>query len=338
MNLFGYFPIVPTLLWLFIPALEVKANRPLAKIAPDGQDAHPTSIIFSCGVGIPPALEFARSDFCNKSNLPTLVKQDQNLNCPAPALERLSKHLVAFGETLESIARQYNLIPATLLGLNPSLRSGGVQVGSEIIIPPFNGIRVEVPANQTWRDVAKAYNVREAILYEVNGCQDNPRVVFVPGVNWSPETLGVEEVTRELTGYPLPVIAMVGLRYGWQLRLGTGKVEFHSGVDLLATPDTPVLAAGNGVVAFAGEQGSYGNLVVINHQDGLQTRYAHLANITVTTGQRITQGEQVGTVGATGVTDIEASHLHFEIRYNSDLGWVAENPEPYLRNMRVANR
>lgn len=296
MTLSRLFSIVSTLLWLFVPALEVKANPPTPASVP------------------------------------------QNLDCPAPALLRLRKHLVALGETLESIARQYNLIPATLLGLNPALRSGGVQVGSEILIPPFNGIRVEVPANQTWRDVAKAYNVREALLYEVNGCQENPTVVFVPGVNWSPETLAVEEVARELTGYPLPAIAPVGLRYGWQLRLGTGKVEFHSGVDLLATEGSPVLAAGNGIVAFAGEQGNYGNLVVINHQDGLQTRYAHLDNIRVTTGQTIMQGEQLGSVGSTGVPDIEAPHLHFEVRYNSDLGWVAENPEPYLRNMRVANR
>ena len=337
MTLSRWFPIVSTLLWVFVPVVEVKANTPLAKIAPDGQDAHPTRIIYSCGVGVSPAQEFDRSDFCNKSYLPRLVKQAQNLDCPAPALERLRTHLVAFGETLESIARQYNLIPATLLGLNPTLRAGGVPVGSEIAIPPFNGIRVEVPANQTWRDVAIAYNVRQDLLYEVNGCQENPRVVFVPGVNWSPETI-VEEAAQELTEYPLPAIAVVGWRYGWQIKLGTGKVVFHSGVDLLATEGTPVLAAGNGVVAFAGEQGNYGNLVVINHQEGLQTRYAHLDNITVTTGQTIQQGEQIGTVGATGVPDIEASHLHFEIRYNSDLGWVAENPEPYLKNMRLANR
>jgi hypothetical protein len=62
----------------------------------------------------------------------------------APALPRLKTHLVALGETVDSIASQYNLIGATLLGFNPALRTGEGQAGSEIIIQPFNGIRVEV--------------------------------------------------------------------------------------------------------------------------------------------------------------------------------------------------
>jgi murein DD-endopeptidase MepM/ murein hydrolase activator NlpD len=265
-----------------------------------------------------------------KANLnqpPSIVQSE---TCPVPALSRLRKHLVALGESIESIARQYNLIPATLIGMNPPLQSGAARVGSELVIPPFNGIRVEVPVNQTWRDVAATYKVREDVLFEVNGCQENPRVVFVPGVNWSPETAEVDSV-EDLAGYPLPALSSVGLRYGWQVNAITGKVVFHSGVDLLAAPGTPVLAAGDGTVAFAGEQGNYGNLVVVNHQEGRQTRYAHLATIAVTTGQKINQGEQLGTVGSTGFPDIKAPHLHFEVRYNSDLGWIAENPEPYLR-------
>lgn len=272
-----------------------------------------------------------------KANLNQPVSIAQNSACPTPALSRLRKHLVALGETIESIARQYNLIPATLLGMNPALRSGEARAGTELVIPPFNGIRVEVPPDQTWRDIAATYNVREDLLFEINGCQEDPRVVFVPGVNWSPDSSVVEEMAGDLTGYPLPAVASMGLSYGWQVHPARGKVIFHSGVDLLAAAGTPIFAAGDGTVAFAGEQGNYGNLVVVNHQEGRQTRYAHLASITVTTGQKIQQGDQLGTVGSTGVPDIKDAHLHFEVRYNSDLGWVAENPEPYLRNMKVAN-
>lgn len=209
-------------------------------------------------------------------------------------------------------------------------------MGSEIIIPPYNGIQVKVPANQTWRDIAAAYNVRLDVMYEVNGCQENPRVVFVPGVNWSPGNPETQE--NLLGGYPLPSVATVAFGYGWRVHPIKGKVAFHSGVDLLAPAETPVLAAGDGTVAFAGEKENYGNLVVINHREGKQTRYAHLASVTVITGQKVKQGEQIGTVGSTGQPDIRESHLHFEIRYNSDLGWVAENPELYFRNMRLANR
>lgn len=256
-----------------------------------------------------------------------------NLNCPEPALSRLKRHLVAPGETIESIARLYNLIPATLMGMNPSIRQGEVRAGSDIIIPPFNGVAVEVPPNQTWREVAAAYKVREVLVYEANGCQEDLRIVFLPGVNWSPAGSNSFIENSTLRGYPLPNIAPVALGYGWLLHPSTRKVFFHSGLDLLANPGTPVLAAGDGIVAYAGDRGDYGYLVVINHQEGQQTRYAHLGSITVTTGQPVRQGQQLGTVGSTGSPDIETAHLHFEVRYNSDLGWVAEDPKSYVRQM-----
>ena len=60
--------------------------------------------------------------------------------------------------------------------MNPALREGKAAVGSEIVIPPYNGIRVEVTAGQTWRQVAATYKVRADVLFEVNGCQTAPKV------------------------------------------------------------------------------------------------------------------------------------------------------------------
>ena len=256
--------------------------------------------------------------------------QTNPMNCPEPALNRIKKHLVAAGETLESIASEYNLIPATLMGLNPSLRQGEVRMGMEIFIPPYNGIRVEVPEGKTWQDVAAEYNVRPALVYEVNGCQENPREVFLPGVNWSPVE-GDVPLERYLTGYPLPSVAPLLFGFGWKVHPVTRKVVFHSGLDLQANVGTPVLAVGDGTVAFADERGDYGNLVVVNHEEGLQTRYAHLDRITVLAGEKIKKGTQLGTVGSTGNPDSPQPHLHFEVRYNSDLGWVAEDPLPYIQ-------
>jgi len=250
--------------------------------------------------------------------------------CPPPALSRLTRHKVAPAETLESIAQQYNLIPATLMGMNPALRDGTVAVGSEILIPPYNGIRVEVPAGQTWRQVAANYKIRADVVFEVNGCQTAPKVVFVPGVNWSPER-PVTPNPGELAGYPLPTVATVALGYGWQINPNTGKVFFHSGLDLLAAAGTPVQAVGAGTVAFTGEQGSYGNLVVVNHQGGRQSRYAHLKTVAVKAGQKVKQGDLLGTVGSTGTPTSNQPHLHFEVRYASQLGWVAEDPVSLLK-------
>lgn len=261
---------------------------------------------------------------------PKPTQPGSGTDCPQPALSRLIRHKVAPGETLESIAQQYNLIPATLMGMNPALQNGKVAVRSEILVPPYNGIRVAVPPGQTLQQVAERYKIRSDVLFEVNGCQTAPKVVFVPGVNWSPQR-PLDSVNHELAGYPLPSAATVALGYGWQLNPETGKVFFHSGLDLLAAIGTPVKAIGAGTVAFAGEQGTYGNLVVLNHQGGKQSRYAHLQNIKVKVGQTLKQGDLLGTVGATGKPTSNQPHLHFEMRYASSVGWVAEDPASFLK-------
>jgi len=257
--------------------------------------------------------------------------------CQTPVLSRLTRHKVASGETIERIAQRYNLIPATLMGMNPVLRSGKAPVGADILIPPYNGIRVEVQPRQSWNDIAKRYGVRSDVLFEVNGCRPITREIFVPGVNWSPvESPGQKVSTQDvriLSGYPLPskpTQSAILLGYGWGIQPNTGRVGFHGGIDLAATIGTSVLAAGDGTVAFAGNQGAYGKLIVINHAEGLQSRYAQLDSIKVKVGQGVKKGQTIGTVGTSGVPSSRQPHLHFEVRSRSNLGWVAQNPEPYV--------
>jgi lysostaphin len=265
------------------------------------------------------------------------LERSPETGCPAPALSRLTRHTIAPGETLGAIAQKYNLIPATLMGLNPSLRTGKAAAGTEIVVPPFNGVRVELKPGQSWREVAKAYKVRPDVLFEVNGCQRSPRVVFIPGVNWSPVAAPTQTLPSQsktiLSGYPLPIApseSVVLLRYGYSLQPETGKVGFHSGIDLAAPVNTAVLSVGSGTVAFAGNQGASGKLVVINHAEGLQTRYAQLGQIAVKVGQRVNQGQKIGTVGISGRPSSQQPHLHFEVRSRSKLGWVAEDPQVIL--------
>lgn len=268
-----------------------------------------------------------------------------NSVCPPPVLEQLVRHQLRPGETIAAIAQRYNLIPATVIGLNPVLQTvqeGTVPIGTrlagtEILIPPYNGIRVQAQPNQTWIDLAAIYGVRADVLFEINGCQLKPTTVFIPGVNWSPQGTPQSLVTAAqavIQGYPLPVPATIVLGYGWRLHPALGQVAFHSGVDLSAPVNTAVLSVAPGTVAFADQQGTYGKLVVVNHDRGLQTRYAQLATITVRVGQRVHVGDQLGTVGTTGSPSSIESHLHFEVRYNSNLGWIAEDPTPHLNRQR----
>ncbi|QSJ16053.1 M23 family metallopeptidase [Nostoc sp. UHCC 0702] len=275
------------------------------------------------------------------STLPNFNSADAAVpGCPTPALSRFQRHKVARGETLDSIAQRYNLNPATIIDMNPALRNGGLTVGSELQIAPFNGIVVEVPSGQTWRQLAAKYKVRADTLFEVNGCQQNPRIVFIPSAITSPNRpvrASVAPAGREasssvsIAGYPLAQTTTVVLPYGWQVNPSTGEVFFHSGVDLLAAVGTPVEAIAPGTVVFAKDQGTYGKLVIINHSGGLQSRYAQLESIKVSVGQQVNKGDLLGTVGTTGQPTSKQPHLHFEMRASSDLGWVAKDPKDYLK-------
>ncbi len=280
---------------------------------------------------IPSDLISSNSVNFNPSASATSAKQS---TCPEPVLSRLVRHRVATGETIESIAAQYNLLPTTLMGMNPALQRGAAPVGTEITIPPYNGIRVSVPAGSSWRDLARQYGVRADVLFEANGCETTPSVVFVPGANWSPVPAPTSAVTSPINRYPLPAPASVVLAYGWQVNPRTNAVEFHSGVNLAIPTETPVLAVGAGTIAFAGEQGSYGQLVVVNHAQGLQTRYAQLQTIGVQVGQSVESGTRLGTVGSANTPD---AYLHFEVRSNSRLGWVAQDPGAYIQELRIGD-
>jgi murein DD-endopeptidase MepM/ murein hydrolase activator NlpD len=102
--------------------------------------------------------------------------------------------------------------------------------------------------------------------------------------------------------------------FGWRRDPFTGEARFHKGVDIAMAYGRDIQAAAAGRVVFAGEQGSCGNLVVIEHPSGQQTRYAHLSAIGVRAGDQIDEGQVIGQAGATGrATGV---HLHFEVVSN----------------------
>jgi murein DD-endopeptidase MepM/ murein hydrolase activator NlpD len=90
----------------------------------------------------------------------------------------------------------------------------------------------------------------------------------------------------------------------------------HSGVDIAAPKGTPVLAAAAGTVRSSEWSTGYGNMVIIDHEDGFSTCYGHMMEIMVEAGQVVEAGEQIGTVGATGMAT--GPHLHFELRINDE--------------------
>jgi murein DD-endopeptidase MepM/ murein hydrolase activator NlpD len=100
--------------------------------------------------------------------------------------------------------------------------------------------------------------------------------------------------------------------------------RMHEGIDITAPTGTPIWAAAAGTVIHSGWLGGYGNLVVVDHGNGLATAYAHASAIFVSVGQSVAQGETIALVGSTG--NSSGPHLHFEVRVNG----VAVDPLFYL--------
>ena len=100
--------------------------------------------------------------------------------------------------------------------------------------------------------------------------------------------------------------------YGYRLDPITGRSTFHTGVDIIAGSGTAVMAAAGGVVSFVGVMSEYGNVVEVDHDNGLTTRYAHLSRSLVKSGDVVMKGQLIAQVGATG--RVTGPHLHFEVR------------------------
>ena len=104
-------------------------------------------------------------------------------------------------------------------------------------------------------------------------------------------------------------------QYGMRVNPVTGIYKLHSGVDIGCNYGSNIWAAAAGTVISAGDNGSYGNCVMINHGNGYTTLYAHMSSIAVSVGQSVSQGQVVGYCGATG--NVTGAHLHFEVRISS---------------------
>lgn len=246
--------------------------------------------------------------------------------CPEAALSQVVRHRIEAGETLSSVAAQYGLLPATLATMNPELATqGALPAGEMLEVPPFNGTAVQVSAGQTWQSLAESYGTRADLLFEINGCPSTlPSRVFIPGGNRI-----VTAAAPTSLVYPLSEPARMVLSYGWQPHPQRDELVFNSGIALAASPGTQVMSAASGTVAFVGDHNG-AVMVVVNHSDGLQTRYGNLTNVPYAVGDTVAEQSQLGTVAGSAAVE---SFIYFEVRTNSSEGWIARDPGLYLNEL-----
>ena len=270
-------------------------------------------------------------------------------------------HVVAEGETLSAIARQYDVTTADLRRLNPDhATADNLKVGEELLV------RRARPRLQVM--VVKQVVKQETISYKTNTVyrddkpktyskvttkgQEGSKDVTFEYVYLDGEEIQVSRVSETITKQPVTKVVEVGTKKtytpsGSEVVQGDGIYQgkwtwpvpvchnvyqgFHSGHkawDISSGPvpvfRTPCLAVDGGTVTFAGWYSGYGYYVKIDHGNGLVTTYAHLDSIAVVVGQKVSNGQQIGRVGNSGRST--GPHLHFEVYLNGE----KVNPGKYI--------
>lgn len=264
--------------------------------------------------------------------------------------EETKTYVVQSGDTVSAIGKRYDMKVSEIEALNPGLDPAKIKVGQELLLSGA------VPYLSVQQTVTEAYVEAipyETILQDDDTMYKNKSKIVVQGVNGSADVVADvtyvngQETSRNVTSYtviaePVSAVKLVGTKtpprymatgkfikpsngrfssgYGNRKSLG----DFHTGVDFAGATGTNIWASDGGVVTHAGWKGNYGYCVIIDHQNGYTTYYAHCSKLLVKKGDKVAQGDIIAKVGNTGRS--YGAHVHFEIRYNGK----TKNPLNYI--------
>ncbi len=234
-----------------------------------------------------------------------------------PEATAISVYTVHSGDTLSGIAKMFDVTVNTIAWAN-NIQGRIIHEGQELVILPITGVMHTVAKDETLASIAKKYegNLEEIANYNelaTNASLVVGQIIIVPdGVVAAPPSSIFSAPLRggsgpSITGY-----------YLWPVNGGalTQGLHGYNGIDIGAPTGTGILAAAVGTVIIAkgggGWNGGYGNYVVIRHDNGTQTLYAHMSQVLTIAGARVQQGSAIGNVGSTGKAT--GPHLHFEVR------------------------
>jgi len=236
----------------------------------------------------------------------------------APVSDQISIYVVRKGDTLGGIARMFGVSVNTIVWAN-DVKRGFIAEGQTLIILPISGVQHIVAKGETIQSIAKKYKGSVEEILQFNDLLPGASlavgdVIIIPdGEIAAPPASSGSKPTSAVYGTSGP--SYVGYYLRPVLGPKTQGLHGYNGIDLGSSYGTTIKAAASGQIIIArdfGWNGGYGTYVVIAHSNGTQTLYSHMADIFVSGGQYVTQGQSIGTVGATGKTT--GPHLHFEVR------------------------
>lgn len=288
------------------------------------------------GIGGPdPRFVSAYEPFPNGPVIPGF--QDTKTQVSQKPRSEIEKYPVADGDTISSIAQKKNISVDTIKWAN-DLTSDDIKPGQILKIMPVSGVAYTVKSGDTIESVAKKLSAQsQAILdFPFNDVPDDlslkvgqmlivpdgtPPEIANPKPKPQPQYLAKGVVSPAFSApggaqFAWPTNGIITQYFAW----------YHPGDDIANPGAPPVSASDGGSVVYAGwDTTGYGNRVDIDHGNGYLSRYGHLSNIYVTTGQTVTRGQLIGQMGSTGRST--GTHLHFEIHYKG----IALNPLAILK-------
>jgi murein DD-endopeptidase MepM/ murein hydrolase activator NlpD len=193
--------------------------------------------------------------------------------------------------------------------------SGGLGI-ADVIIQAFDK-RASSSPNAVGSKASGLAGAIRAVGEAGTGAVKMPRVVLplpLPPVVAAPNWPAVPDDVSSTQPNVLPLNVPMSSAFGWRRDPISGEGKFHRGVDLKAAYGQSVPNVAHGRVAFAGTQGGYGLTVVVEHESGIRTRYAHLSELAVQAGEVVSRGQDLGRVGSSGRST--GPHLHFEVMDN----------------------
>lgn len=235
----------------------------------------------------------------------------------------ISLYVVREGDSLSQVAKMFDVSVNTIVWANDLKSATAISPGQTLVILPVSGVKYEIKKNDTLAKIAKEFkgDAEEIAMYNGLASAESLTVgteIIIPGGEYGRKTTTTTS-SRRVPNSPVRVTtspAYVGYyTHPVPGAVRTQGIHGYNAVDLAARIGTPLLAAASGQVIISREggwNGGYGNYIVISHDNGTQTLYAHNSSNIVGVGQYVVQGQVIGYMGSTGFST--GPHVHFEIR------------------------
>lgn len=244
-------------------------------------------------------------------------------------------HTVESGETLSAISVRYGLKAETIMWENNISNVNSIKSGQKLLIPPVDGISYTAMKGDTLEKISKKYNIVGDAIVAQNALNSTTisegQSLFLPNARpiggakttvVAAKNVGTagKQAVGNLTGSDSVPVGAKPFIYPTSGKITNGFKRGHYAIDIADRSKPAVWAAGSGTVIKASSGtwgGGYGNHIIIDHGDGLQTLYAHLDHLTVANGDTVSSGQVIGQMGNTGrVYGATGIHLHWEVIKN----------------------